>query len=43
MGWHVARVYDVVNSYKIAVGKREGKTKLWRPTSRCENIKIDAK
>jgi hypothetical protein len=43
MGWHVARVDDVVNSYKIAVGKREEKTKLGRPTSRCENIKIDAK
>jgi hypothetical protein len=44
MRWagHVARVREKMNSYRIFVGKPEGKGPLGRPTRRwVNNIKMD--
>jgi hypothetical protein len=39
---HVVRIWENRNSYKILVGKPEGKRTLGRPRSRWENnIRID--
>jgi hypothetical protein len=41
-GGHVARMEDKRNSYRILVGKSEGKRSLLRPRSRwVNNIKMD--
>jgi hypothetical protein len=43
MRWagHVARIGEKRNSYRLLVGKREGKRPLWRPRPRwADNIKI---
>jgi hypothetical protein len=39
---HIVRMGEMENSYKILVGKYEGKKQLGRPTFRCEDdIKVD--
>jgi len=40
--WHVARVGEERDVYRVLVGKPEGKRPLWRPRRRWEyNIKMD--
>jgi hypothetical protein len=40
--WHVVRIGEKRNAYRILVGKPEGTTPLGRPRRRCvDNIKID--
>jgi hypothetical protein len=40
--WHVARMGEKMNTYRILVGKSEGKRPLRRPRLRwVDNIKID--
>jgi hypothetical protein len=40
--WHVARMGEERNAYRILVGKRQGKTPLGRPRRRWEdNIRMD--
>jgi hypothetical protein len=40
--WHVARMWVKSISYRVFLGKSEGKRQLRRPTRRCEdNIKMD--
>jgi hypothetical protein len=41
-GGHEARIGKMRNAYKIFVGETEGKRRLERPRSRCEdNIRMD--
>jgi hypothetical protein len=40
-GWHVARMGQNRNAYRMLVGKTGGKKPLGRPRSKLDNIKID--
>jgi len=37
---HIARMGETRNSYKILIGKSEGKKQLGRPMRRRDNIKM---
>jgi hypothetical protein len=42
MGWHLARIGEKRNAYRILVGKPERKKPVGRPRSRwVDNIKMD--
>jgi len=42
MRWaaHVARMGEMINAYKIFIGKPEGKRPLRRPRCRWQNIRM---